>query len=170
MNQKRIILNLLLSRKRIDITSKNYFSVIRKICFVTFLLILFLNFTLLYFNEITFLSLAVVFGNLLLFGLIFRNLLHRTSSTAIKGDTLILNSSNNKPCVTSIRSIKRIKTISLFNFKITCLLFNLDGRDRKTLIFTHKNAHSFLPEVLLRKALELSKKQKANHKPGPVTV
>jgi hypothetical protein len=50
------------------------------------------------------------------------------------------------------------------------LSYNLDGKDRKTYIFTGKTAFSYTPEKLLKKAIELSKKQKANHKPGPVTA
>lgn len=170
MNQKRIILRLLVSRKRVDITTKNYFSFIRGMSILLFLFIVLVNCTFLYFNEVNFLSVGISTGNLLLFGMIFRNILKNTSSTSIKGDTLILNSSNNKPCVTSLRSIKRIKSFTFFTIQITQLYYNLDGRDRKTFIFTRKNAYSYSPENLLRKAIKLSKKQKANHKPGPVTA
>ena len=170
MNQKRIILSLLLSRKRVDITTKNYFTFLRGISFLLFLMIVSANLTYLYYNQINFTTLSISVGNLILFGLIFRKILTNTSSTSIKGDTLILNNSQNKPCVTSLRSIKRIKSSSLFTIQITHLYYYLDGKDRKTLIFTRKNAFSFSPENLLKKAIELSKKQKANHKPGPVTV
>jgi len=170
MNQKRIILSLLLSRKRIDITSKNYFAQIRVVSFVVFLIIAVANLAYLYVNGLSFLSLAISGGNLMLFGLLFKNLLKNTSSTSIKGDTLILNSSKNRACVTSLRSVKRVQTSSLLNINITHLSYNLDGKDRKTVIFTRKNATSFTPEKLLNKAILLSKKQKANHKPGPVTV
>lgn len=170
MNQKRIILDLLISRKRINITGKNYFGLIRNLLLFSFLLIVLLNCVYLYYYDINWLSLAITLGNIVFFGLIFINLIRKTSATSIKGDTLILNNSNNKACVTSLRSIKRIQTISLLRLEITRLQYNLDGKDRKTYIFTRKNAYSFSPENLLRKAIELSKKQKANHKPGPVTV
>lgn len=170
MDQKRIVLSLLLSRKRVDITSKNYFSLIRIVSFTLFMFILAANFWYLYLNQINFLTLGISFGNLLIFGLLFRNLLKNTSRTSIKGDTLILNNSSNKSCVTSLRSIKKIRTSSLFNIQITHLYYNLDGKNRKTIILTRKNAYAFSPEMLLKKAIELSKKQKANHKPGPVTV
>lgn len=170
MNQKRIILGLLLSRKRVDITSKNYFSFVRGVSFTLFLIVILTNLAYLYITEVNFLSLAISVGNLVLFGIIFRNLHKNTSRTSIKGDSLILNDAHNISCVTSLRSIKRVKTASLFNIHITHLYYNLDGRDRKTVIFTWKNAFSFSPEKLLKKAIELSKKQKANHKPGPVTV
>lgn len=170
MNQKRIILSLLLSRKRVDITSKNYFSLIRGVSFALFLLILLTNITYLYISGVDFFSLSVSIGILFLFGLLFINILKNTSSTSIKGDTLILNNSNNKPCVTSLRSIKRVKTASILNINVTHLSYNLDGKDRKTVIFTRKTAFSYTPEKLLKKAIELSKKQKANHKPGPVTA
>ena len=170
MNQKRIILGLLLSRKRVDITKKNYFTLIRGISFVLFLFIVLTNITFLYYNRLTYFSLAISGGSILIFGFVFRKLLKNTSSTSIKGDTLILNNSHNRSCVTSLRSIKRVKTASLFNIHVTHLYYNLDGRDRKTLIFTRKRAFTYTPEKLLKKAIELSKKQKANHKPGPVTA
>lgn len=170
MNQKRIILGLLLSRKRVDITMKNYFTLIRSISYVLFLIILLVNITFLYYSRVTYFSLAISVGSVLMFGVIFRRLLKNTSSTSIKGDTLILNNYHNRSCVTSLRSIKQIKTASVLNIHVTHLYYNLDGRDRKTVIFTRKRSFSYTPEKLLKKAIELSKKQKANHKPGPVTA
>ena len=163
-------MSLLLSRKRVDITSKNYFSLIRGVSFALFLFVLLTNITYLYISGVDFFSLSVSIGILLLFALLFINVLKNTSSTSIKGDTLILNNSNNKSCVTSLRSIKRVKTASILNINVTHLSYNLDGKDRKTYIFTRKTAFSYTPEKLLKKAIELSKKQKANHKPGPVTA
>ena len=170
MGQNRIIPDLLLSRERIDLTSKNYFSMLRNISLTTFLLIILFDVMLMSYFDI---SLIVQGINLVILGLVglsLLKLLKKTSSTSIKGDTLILKNSSNMPCVTSVNSIKRIKTVSVLFIQITYLYYNLDGKNRKTYIFTRKNAYSFTPEYLLKKAIELSKKQKANHKPGSVAV
>lgn len=170
MNQKRLILKLLLNRKRVDITCTNYLSNVQNVLIFLYILILGLNISYLYFNDINFINLGLVTGNLLVFAVLFRKIRLSTSATAIKGDTLILNNSKNSNCVTSIRSINKIQTNSILIFRITRFSFKLDGRNRSTILITRKNTFSFSPENLLRKAIELSKKQKANHKPGPVSA
>jgi len=170
MNQKRLILKLLLSRKRVDITCSNYLSNVRNSLIITFITILLLNAYYLSVKGIDFLTLVLVALNLLFFGLLFIKIRRSTSATSVKGDTLILNNSKQKHCVTSIRSINKIQTTNILMFRITRFSFELDGRNRSTILITRKSPFSFSPEHLLRKAIELSKKQKANHKPGPVTA
>lgn len=170
MNQKRLILKLLLNRKRVDVTCSNYLSNVQNVLISIYALILLLNGLYLYLKGIDFITLGLVVGNLILFALLFRRLRISTSATSVKGDTLILNQSRKKHVVTSIRSINRIQTRSFLMFRITSFSFKLDGRNRSTILITRKNSFSFSPEHLLRKAIELSKKQKANHKPGPVSA
>ncbi len=170
MNQKRIILSQLLSRKRVDVTSKNYINQIRNVSLLFFaLIIVFIGFYL-YVNNLTFVTIAVAAATLVFFGGILIFLRNQISGTAIKGDTLILNKDNKRFCVTSLRSIKEIKSFSLLFFQVTRLHYKLDGRTQSTLIFTVKNRCQFTPETLLRHAVILSKKQKANHKPDPVLI
>lgn len=170
MNQKRLILKLLLNRKRVDITCANYLANVRNALISLYLLILILNGLYLFNQGLEFLTLGLVGGNLLLFALLFKKIRRNTSATSVKGDTLILNNSNKKHLVTSIRSINGIQTNSFLIFRITKFSFKLDGRQRSTILITRKNSFSFTPEHQLRKAIELSKKQKANHKPGPVSA
>src|SRR5690606_12274084 len=165
MNQKRIILSQLLSRKRVDVTSKNYINQIRMISFLFFALIVAFISVYLYLTDLTLITIGVAVASLVVFGGILFLLRKQISGTAIKGDTLILNKDNKRFCVTSLRSIKEIKTFSFFVFQVTKLYYKLDGRTQSTLIFTVKNRYQFTPETLLRHAVILSKKQKANHKP-----
>lgn len=170
MNQKRIILSQLLSRKRVDVTSKNYISQIRTITFIFFALIVsFISFYL-YSTDLTLSTIAIAGASMAILGGILYLLRKQISGTAIKGDTLILSKDNKKFCVTSLRSIKDIKTFSFLVFQVTKLYYKLDGRTQSTLIFTVKNRYQFTPETLLRHAVMLSKKQKANHKPDPVLI
>ena len=170
MNQKRIILSQLLSRKRVDVTSKNYINQVRIITVMFFALILTLTSIYLYMTDLTLATIAIAAASLGVFGGILYLLRKRVSGTAIKGDTLILNKDNKKFCVTSLRSIKEIKTLSFLLFQVTRVNYKLDGRTQSTLIFTMKNRYQFTPETLLRHAMILSKKQKANHKPDPVLI
>lgn len=170
MDQKRLILKLLLNRKRVDITCANYLANVQNVLLSFYLIIVLLNVLYLYFQGIHFDTLGLVIGNLLLFAFLFRKIRLSTSATSVKGDTLILNNSKKKHLVTSIRSINKIKTNSILIFQITRFYFKLDGRNRSTLLITRRNSFSFPPEPVLRKAIELSKKQKANHKPGPVSA
>ncbi len=170
MNQKRLILKLLLSRKRVDVTCSNYLSNVRNSLFAIFSGILLLNAYYLSIKGVDFLTLGLVGLNLLFFALLFIKIRRSTSATSVKGDTLILNNSNQKHCVTSIRSINKIHTTNILMFRITKFTFKLDGRNRSTILITRKSPFSFSPEHLLKKAIELSRKQKANHKPGPVTA
>ena len=168
MNQKRIILSQLLSRKRVDVTSKNYINQIRLITFIFFALIVSFICIYLYFTDLTITTVAAAAVVIGVFGGVLHLVRKQISGTAIKGDTLILNKDNRRFCVTSLRSIKNIKSSSFLMFQLTRLNYKLDGRTQSTLIFTVKNRYQFTPETLLRHALELSKKQKANHKPDPV--
>ena len=170
MNQKRIILNLLNNRKRIDITCKNYLINIRIILISLFLAVILLNVLVQYYNEVSIVSLALSAINILFFGLIFRKIHNSTSATSIKGDTLILNNAKKKHYVTSIRSIQKVKTASFLGIQMTRLYYNLDGVNRRLFFLTRCSSCSFTPAHLVQKAIKLSKKQKANHKPGPVSA
>ena len=170
MNQKRLILKLLLNRKRVDITCSNYLSNVQYTLIFLFVLVLALNGLFLFVKGVEFFSLGLVVINLLFFAILFRRIRKSTSATSIKGDTLILNNSKRKHIVTSIRSIYKIRSFTFLMFQITEFSFKLDGQKRSRLLITRVNSLSFTPEHLLRRAIELSKKQKANHKPGPVSA
>lgn len=170
MNQKRLIIKLLHNRKRIDITCSNYLSNVQYTLISLLALIILLNGLFLFIKGIEFITLGLVALNILFFAILFVRIRKSTSATAIKGDTLILNNSKRNHLVTSIRSIKKIRSFSFLMFQITRFSFKLDGKNRSNVLITRANSFSFSPEHLLRKAIELSKKQKANHKPGSVTA
>ena len=90
-------------------------------------------------------------------------------ATSLKGDTIIFNSLDNKSSVTSIRSIRKIRSKTALGIQWTRLSYMLDGVPRSAVILNRIANSRMNPELTLRKALEINKK-KANHKPGPVAT
>jgi len=94
----------------------------------------------------------------------------KIKSATIKGDTLIVNSLNKKSKVASLRSIKNVKTKSFAGLQLTSLNYSLDGRVENALFIGHASYLPFSPENTIKEAVKLSKKRKANLKPGPVSA
>lgn len=86
----------------------------------------------------------------------------RVRSASLKGDTLILKGINNKSCVTSIRSVRNVRTYNLFGVPCTTLRYNLDGKTHTSILFGNPPGASISVEHYLRNAMQGSKKQKAN--------
>ena len=171
MQEKRYLLNRLINRKRVGISPKNYLKKLRNITFI-FLGITALSFTLnFYLNGLTYTGLIGCVCCLGIIGSVGFYFQRYAKSTAVKGDTLILNSIKKKEsCVTSLRSVKEVKTISFLGLHWTNLQYKLDGVSKKVIIFNRASSVIVRPEIAIKKAIRLSKKQKANHKPDPVTV
>lgn len=91
----------------------------------------------------------------------------KAKSASIKGDTLILKGLDNKNCVTTLHSVRTVKTYEVIGFQITTLRYSLDGRSHLSILLGNPPGVSITVETCLRKAIQLSKK-KANHKPGSV--
>ena len=170
MKKQRALLDLIFSRKRVDITSKNYLRSVKQFLSACSLCSVVSVGLLLWFVGLNYLSIVI---SVVIFSLtlaLTRFLTKNIRSTSVKGDTLILTSVDKNSAVTSIRSLKKIKTTNFLGFEITKLNFNLDGRNRSSIIINRQGSYPFTPEHSIRKAYELSKKQKANHKPGSVTA
>lgn len=85
-------------------------------------------------------------ASLLFIGLSFTTLItfvysidRKISSAAIKGDSLILKNSQNQNCVTSIKSIRKMKAKRIGKTTITSIQFHLDGSKRKAILLSNNN-------------------------------
>lgn len=169
MSQKNILQRLFES-ERVNLTIDNYFSFVRKtILFILTITIIAIGSTLL-FSGISFLSIGIC-GVLFILSITLVTFLKRNiMSSAVKGGTLIFKRMNNKAYVTSIRAIKEIKSFQLLKKEFTLINFELDGQIRMAIVINNKDDFPFSNEKFIIRAKEIYKKQKANHKPGSVTL
>ena len=97
-----------------------------------------------------------------------------------------MNNIKNQSCVTSIRSIRRVKTSRFLGIYRTELVFHLDGSRQKAVFYNLASTLPVTPETSIKRAIKIShlnremakaqivhlererEKQKANHKPDPV--
>ena len=109
-----------------------------------------------------------------------------------------MNDINNQSCVTSIRSIRKVKTTRFLGIYKTEITFHLDGLKQTVLFYNLTSSLPATPETSIKRALKISnlnrttakaqimqlertkelerakieqeqeQKQKANHKPDPV--
>lgn len=168
MLNEQSIMDRLAEKNRVDVTPKNYFKSINTCLIILAIVLISVVGSGLYVAEITFLNLAIAGFLIVFFGFLGYRFKRNTNSIAIKGDTLILNAPGRPSCVTSIRAISNVQTNSVLGLQMTKLRYNLDGRTRSIKVINRASSVVYSPEQLLKKAMELSKKQKANHKPGSV--
>lgn len=158
--RSRATVALLLERKRVEITPSNYLQRCRKHMSVQLLLTLLASAATIYLMGLSFISLGIS-ATLLIFTILSSMYFRRhTKSLAVKGDALILNSFNRRSLVTSLRSVRKIRTRNVLGLHITRLDYNLDGRNRSTLVVNRSWAVPSTPERLLKKAIALSNKER----------
>lgn len=169
MSQKNILQRLFES-ERVNLTIDNYFSFVRKtILLILTITVIAIGSTLL-FSGISFLSVGIC-GVLFILSITLVTFLKRNiMASAVKGGTLIFKRMNNKAYVTSIRAIKEIKSFQLLKKEFTLINFELDGQIRMAIVINNKDDFPFSNEKFIIRAKEIYKKQKANHKPGSVTL
>jgi len=122
------------------------------------------------FTTLVILHLAVAiqlfpsFVSLLFLGLSFTTLItfvlsieRKISCAAIKGDSLILKNSQNQNCVTSIKSIRKMKAKRIGKTTITSIQFHLDGSKRKAILLSD-NTGIIEPFEAIRSAQRVFKK------------
>lgn len=118
-------------------------------------------------------SLPIILVNIssVLISFFFIRKMHKLlASAALKGDALILNTIDNKNCVTSIRSIRKIKINKIGNRTITALHYNLDGSSRKAvLVSTLKSTNEPSPSEMIKSAQRYFKNKRQIYKPGSVS-
>ena len=160
MRKKRELLSRLLNRKRVQITPENYLMRVNSSLLGFFVLTLLFSFYVLVNFRLSFLTISIALGVTIIVGGSILFLKQKINSTIIKGDTLILNSFNNSSKVTSLRSIKRIKTKTVLGMQWTNINYSLDGRIQSAVIVNRSSVVPFTPENTIREAIKLSEKTK----------
>lgn len=170
MQERMSLFDRLKDRKRVDLTPKNYIKKV-KTSFAVILLLAGISIGITFLiTGLTYPFIGITIGIVLMSFFLIRYLSGKVKETAVKGDTIILKSVDERAIVTSIRSVGHIRSSRFLGIEITSFRFNLDGRIRSALII---NRCSFLPSSasdFLKKAIELSKEKKANHKLGSVSA
>jgi hypothetical protein len=145
---KEIILKKLNNQERIHITSGKRKQTTQKIL-ITYLIISFGSvLTYLILHGLTW-KIAFIFGAVALLFIPFFGLLKRVSDISIKGEHMMVNQFN-YPCkVTSMKSIKDVKTRKFMRFTWTSLSFNIDGNRQKIILLKKIRPDGSVPEVLI---------------------
>ena len=170
MYTKRELIQNLSDKKRVRVLPTNYISCVKTILFSSIILVGSLITFILLSSRLTFLNLGIVM--LLTFTIVGFYLFcqKKIKAAVLKGDTLIVNSMNKSSTVTSLRSINKVRTKSMMGLQLTQLSYSLDGKVESAMFVGKASYLPFSPENTIKKAVKLSKKRKANHKPGPVSV
>ncbi len=145
---KEIILKKLSKQERIHITSGKRKQTTQKIVITYLILSLGITVTYLILNGLN-LKIALIFG--VLAGLFFPlfQILKKVSDISVKGEHMMINQFN-YPCkVTSMKSIKDVKTRKFMRFTCTSLSFNIDGNRQKIILLKKIRPDGSLPEVLI---------------------
>jgi hypothetical protein len=79
------------------------------------------------------------------------------SCAAIKGDSLILKNTQNQNCVTSVKSIRKMKSKRIGRTTVTSIHFHLDGSKRKAILLSD-NTGLIEPFEAIRSAQRVFKK------------
>lgn len=79
------------------------------------------------------------------------------SSAAIKGDSLILKNSQNQNCITSVKSIRKMKSKRIGRTTVTSIQFHLDGSKRKAILLSDNTGY-IEPFEAIRSAQRVFKK------------
>lgn len=191
MNDKRILIDCLLRRKRIDFSPNKYFKRLKAYLFALISLAVLSSIYIVASNGLSYESFLLSFGVLAASLVIFSSL-KKTKTASVKGDTLIMNNISNRSCVTSIRSIRKVQTRHFLGIYRTEITYYLDGLKRKAFFYNLASSVPVTPETSIKRAIKIShlnrkmakaqivqleksraratakEKQKANHKPDPV--
>ncbi len=170
MPTKSTLLKRLENREKFFITSSHYLKKWNVIFYVVALTVLAVDFFIVLTLGKTFFAIGLVFIVSILPVLFVFYLRKHIKSTYMTGDTLIFKSFDKSSKVTSLRSVKSVKTKSILGFHWTRLDYKLDGMSNSVLIIDPIFSKSTTPEYILSEAIDWSKKRKANHKPGSVAV
>lgn len=155
-------------QKRFSLTSE---SVVRKIRMASI-------FTLITISAFLFL---VIIGNTITFPRVIIYLLITASiwsslflgakyfhTACIKGESLILTDFSSKSTVTSVNSVKDVKSYRILGFQFTRLKYVLDGKSHLICVTGSRMGSTIPVDYFILQAKMWSKKKKANRKPGSV--
>lgn len=169
MTREEIVKDCVHNRNRLEVTPKDYLKKFNNKLWVIFIFSLLLAGSFIAVRGISFEAIAISGGFVFLVTVILYYIRKKTNAVALKGDTIILKDMKDKTCVTSVRSVREITTNSVFGIQWTTLKYKLDGIKRSTFFVNLKWTVSDTPEEVVRKAIDLSSKKKANHKLGSVS-
>jgi uncharacterized membrane protein len=145
---KKIILSKLSKQERIHITSGKRKQTTRKILIAYLILSassLATYFFLLGFNW----KISIIFGAEIILFFVLLQKLKKVADISVKGDHMMINQFN-YPCkVTSISSIKDVKTKKFMRFTWTSLSFNIDGNRQNIILLKKIKPDGNLPEVVI---------------------
>lgn len=170
MQKRRQILLKLLNKQRVFIAPENYFFRLKVFIGLLATICIFIVGAILYNDIRSFVSIGVSSLIILSSVAIIYYSLKKLKSAVIQGDTLIVQSIDGNSKVTSLRSIRKVKTRSAFGVSMTKINYSLDGQTNNVVFINMAHTMPLKPDVILNNAIEKSKKRKVNHKPGPVTV
>lgn len=91
---------------------------------------------------------AIVAGMVMLFYPIYL-FCRKMADIAVKGDILLINQFFSPCKVTSIKSVRAVKTRSFLQFSITSLTYSLDGNRGKIILF-ESNSKGTRPEEIIK--------------------
>ncbi len=145
---KDIILKMLYRQERIHITSGKRKQTTQKILIAYLILGLGSVLTYIILHGLTW-KIAIIFGLVTLMFFPFFQLLKKVSDISVKGDHVMINQFN-YPCkVTSVKSIKDVKTKRFMRFTCTSLSFNIDGNRQRIILLKKIRPDGHLPEVVI---------------------
>ena len=153
MKRQKDLLNHILKGDRVELVSSKAFQLI-KISFLLVLItsvVLFLNFFSP--NKLSISSfLAFCLISTLFIG-IYAFLYNRLKVASLKGDMIIIRALNNRTYVTSLSSIRRMKTYTFLGIHFTNLNIHLDGRTRKVTLISSVAFFPLSPEKSIRRMM-----------------
>ena len=145
---KEIILKKLSKQERIHITSGKRKQTTQKILITYLILSLGSAATYIFLHGLTW-KIAIIFGIEAILFFPFFQILKKVSDISVKGEHMMINQFN-YPCkVTSMKSIKDVKTRKFMRFTWTSLSFNIDGNRHKIILLKKIRPDGSLPEVLI---------------------
>lgn len=155
-------------KDRIYLTSISYLNRVRNGCIVLGIISIFSVAFIFLISEVTFTTLGVSAGILLISASIILSILRNSRLACIKSDNLILKSFGNHHQLVPIRSIREIKSIRLVKYELMRVSYKLDGKKSTFgIISTIKN--EVASEVLRSTLVDVRKRKKeTNRKPGSV--
>lgn len=156
------------SSQRFRLGSEKYTRRFRLLFLLTITGIVGLSLVFLFQQKPTFIDASLFLFLVILLSISWLTLDKRLHHATLKGDALILRSMSNKSSVTSIKSVRKVRTYNILGLKFTSLNYYIDGRHRKSILLGSRPGSSFTVEYFIIVAISWSKKKKANHKPGSV--
>ncbi len=125
---------LLESNMRIKLYDRKYFRRVN-ILIYTFFTIMISTFSSLYIFDIINLIVLTSLGIFVIALFLYvRRISKRLRSASIIGDSLILKNSKRKPYLTTLNTIKKVRSYSILSVQCTQLDYHLDGKRHKTIL------------------------------------